>query len=73
MTLPLTGDGTVHLGPGTFMWVALTRFLIDPGQDNQTILKSLIKSPGYQHDYASPFPRRRKQSPGCGNPRPVEG
>ncbi|MFJ4169725.1 hypothetical protein ACIPY3_09455 [Paenarthrobacter sp. NPDC089714] len=56
MTLPLVGDDTVHLGPGTFMWVALTHFLIDPGQDEQSILESLIQSPGYQHDYASPFP-----------------
>lgn len=55
MTLALIGDGTVHLGPGTFMWIALTHFLIDPGQDNQSILESLIKSPGYQHDHASPY------------------
>ncbi|NWL10443.1 hypothetical protein DM793_03885 [Paenarthrobacter nitroguajacolicus] len=38
------------------MWVQLTHFLIDPDQDNRSILESLIESPGYQHDYASPFP-----------------
>ncbi|MFJ4029377.1 hypothetical protein ACIPWF_18255 [Paenarthrobacter sp. NPDC089989] len=56
MTLPLVGDEVVHLDSGTFMWVQLTRFLIDPDQDDQSILESLIESPGYQHDYASPFP-----------------
>ena len=56
MTLPLVGDEIVHLDSGTFMWVHLTRFLIDPDQDDQSILESLIESPGYQHDYASPFP-----------------
>lgn len=56
MTLPLVGDDIVRLGSGTFMWVQLTHFLIDPNQDDQSILESLIGSPGYQHDYASPFP-----------------
>lgn len=56
MTLPLVGDDVVHLGPSTAMWVQLTHFLIDPDQDNQSILESLTRSPGYQHDYASPFP-----------------
>jgi len=54
--LPLVGDDIVHLGSGTFMWVQLTPYLIDPDQGDQSILESLIESPGYQHDYASPFP-----------------
>ncbi|MFE8887610.1 hypothetical protein ACFYLX_17370 [Pseudarthrobacter enclensis] len=58
MTLPFVGDDIVHLGAGTFMWVQLTHFLIDPDQDDQSILASLTESPGYQHDYASPFPSR---------------
>lgn len=63
MTLPFVGDDIVHLGSGTFMWVQLTHFLIDPDQDDQSILESLIESPGYQHDYASPFPSRGGSEP----------
>jgi hypothetical protein len=55
MTLPVIGDDVVHLDAGTYMWVHVTHFLIDPDQDNQSILVSLTRSPGYQHDYASPL------------------
>ncbi|MFK0005183.1 hypothetical protein [Paenarthrobacter sp. NPDC090522] len=58
MTLPFVGDDIVHLDSGTFMWVQLTHFLIGPAQNDQAILERLIESPGYQHDYASPFPSR---------------
>jgi hypothetical protein len=55
MTLRLVGSGTVHLGEGTFMWVQLTHFAIEAAQDDRALLASLIASPGYAHDYASPF------------------
>lgn len=57
MALPLIGDDVVHLGPRTYMWVQLTHFTIDPDQEDSSLLESLTESPGYQHDYASPFPR----------------
>jgi hypothetical protein len=63
MTLPFVGDEIVHLDSGTFMWVQLTRFLIEPDQDDRSLLESLIESPGYQHDYASPFPSRGGSEP----------
>ncbi|MCY1675753.1 hypothetical protein OVA06_13725 [Pseudarthrobacter sp. SL88] len=63
MTLPFVGDDTVHLDSGTSMWVQLTHFLIDPAQDDQAILERLIESPGYQHDYASPFPSAAEVRP----------
>ncbi len=45
------------------MWIQLTRFLIEPDQDDRSLLESLIESPGYQHDYASPFPSRSGSEP----------
>ncbi|MCP2048980.1 UNVERIFIED_ORG: hypothetical protein J3D58_003052 [Paenarthrobacter nicotinovorans] len=41
----------------------MTRFLIEPDQDDRSLLESLIESPGYQHDYASPFPSRGGSEP----------
>lgn len=55
MTLPFIGSEIVHLDQGTFMWIQLTRFASAPAQDDRSILGSLIASPGYAHDYASPF------------------
>lgn len=43
------------MGGGTFMSIQLTRFAIDPSQDDRSLLASLIASSGYAHDYASPF------------------
>jgi len=63
MTLPFVGDDIVHLDAGTYMWVQLTHFLIDPAHDDQAILERLIESPGYQYDYASPFPSAAEVRP----------
>lgn len=56
MALPLVGSDVVHLDRNTFMWVQMTHFAIDVDQDDPAILASLIESPEYGHDYASPFP-----------------
>ncbi|WP_448629745.1 hypothetical protein [Cellulomonas soli] len=58
MTLRLVGSDTVHLARGTFMWIALTRFAIEQGMDDLSLLGCLIATPGYAHDYASPFDER---------------
>lgn len=55
MTLRLVGSDIVQMGEGTFMWIQLTHFAIETAQDDRSILASLIASPGYAHDYASPF------------------
>ena len=53
--LRLIGSDTVHLDTGTRMWVQVTRFAIDATQPDRAILSSLIASPAYAYDYASPF------------------
>jgi hypothetical protein len=45
----------VHMDAGTYMWIQLTNFDIQAAQDDRSLLASLIASPGYAHDYASPF------------------
>lgn len=37
------------------MWVQLTEFAVDPSLDDRAVLAALVESPGYAHDYASPF------------------
>lgn len=55
MTLCLAGSAFVPMDEGTRMWIQLTHFDIKPEQDDRALLASLIASPGYAHDYASPF------------------
>jgi hypothetical protein len=55
MTLRLLGSDIVHMDRGTFMWIRLTHFAAEAAQDNRSLLASLIASPAYAHDYASPF------------------
>lgn len=55
MTLRLVGSEIIHMDKGTYMWIQLTRFAIETTQSNRSLLASLIASPGYAHDYASPF------------------
>jgi hypothetical protein len=55
MTLRLVGSDIVRMDEGTFMWIRLTHFAIETVQDDRSLLASLIASPGYAHDYASPF------------------
>ena len=55
MTLRLVGSDIVHMDKGTFMWIQLTHFAIVTAQDDRSLLASLIASPAYAHDYASPF------------------
>lgn len=55
MTLRLVDSDIVHMDKGTFMWIQLTHFAIDPAQDDRSLLALLIATPGYAHDYASPF------------------
>ncbi|MEF3404639.1 hypothetical protein [Agromyces sp. CCNWLW203] len=52
--LPVVGADTVHLDRHTFMWVQLTRFGGAP-EDDRSAIASMIASPGYAFDYASPF------------------
>ena len=52
--LPVIGADIVHLDKNTFMWVQLTHFGEAPEGDMSAIA-ALIVSPGYAHDYASPF------------------
>lgn len=56
VVLQLVGSDIVHLDKNTFMWVQMTHFAIDVDQEDAEILASLISSPDYAHDYASPFP-----------------
>jgi hypothetical protein len=56
MALPLVGSDIVHLDKNTFMWVQMTHFVINVDQDDAALIASLIASPEYAHDYASPFP-----------------
>lgn len=56
MALTLVGSDIVHLDRQTFMWVQLTHFAIGLEQGDDALLASLIESPAYAHDYASPFP-----------------
>lgn len=55
MTVRLVGSDIVSMDKGTFMWVQLTHFTFDPSLDDRTVLADLIASPGYAHDYATPF------------------
>ena len=55
MTLRLVDSDIVHMDKGTFMWIQLTHLAIETAQDDRSLLASLISSPAYAHDYASPF------------------
>lgn len=55
MTLPIVGSDLVSMDKHTFMWVQLTHFLFDSSLNDRSALDRLIASPGYAHDYASPF------------------
>ena len=55
VTLRLVGSGIVHMDKGTWMWIQLTHFAIETASDDRSLLASLIASPAYAHDYASPF------------------
>jgi hypothetical protein len=55
MTLRLVDADMVPMDKHTFMWVQLTHFAFETAQDDRSVLTSLIASPGYAHDYASPF------------------
>ena len=55
MTLRLVDSDIVHMDKGTFMWIQLTHLAIETAQDDRSLLASLIASPAYAHDYASPF------------------
>lgn len=56
VVLELVGSDVVHLDKNTFMWFQMSHFAIDVDQDDDEILASLLGSPAYAHDYASPFP-----------------
>lgn len=43
------------MGEGTRMWIQLTHFDTETGQDDRALLASLIASPAYADDCASPF------------------
>lgn len=53
LPLPLIGHELVRLD-GWTQWVQVTHFAI-PDQGDAALLRALVQSPGYQHDYASPF------------------
>lgn len=55
MTVRLVGSDIVHMDTNTFMWVQLTHFSFDPSLDDRSVLDVLVASPGYVHDYASPY------------------
>ena len=65
--LPVVDSDVIHMGKNTFMWVQLTHFGLQTGDDRSAIA-ALIASPGYAHDYASPFTSRSSQIP---SPDPV--
>ncbi|MDZ5623555.1 hypothetical protein SFC88_22195 [Nocardioides sp. HM23] len=55
VALRLVGSEVVPMGAGTFMWIQVTHFAFNPSQSDRSLLAALIASPGYAHDYASPF------------------
>lgn len=55
MTVRLVDSDIVHMDRGAFMWIQLTHFAVETDQDDRSLLASLIASPAYAHDYASPF------------------
>jgi len=55
MSLVYLDDGIIHMDPGSFMWVQTIRFKISRDDDDQSLLRCLIATPWYCHDYASPF------------------
>src|ERR1700739_401442 len=55
MALRLVDSDIVHLVKGTCMCIQLTHFAVETAQDDRSLLASLIASPAYAHDYASPF------------------
>lgn len=55
MTLELASHDIVHMDKNTFMWIQLTSFSIGPDRPTEDLLNELLASPGYAHDYASPF------------------
>lgn len=55
MTLRVVGSDIYEMDRGTYMWIQVTYFAIDGGEDDRSLLASLIASPGYAHDYASPL------------------
>lgn len=59
MILTLVGADVVSIGKNTFMWVQITHFAMEAQEDASSVLKELIASPGYAHDYASPFNKER--------------
>lgn len=64
MSLRVLGSDLIHLDQGTYMWIQITRFGIEAGQDDWSLLSSLIASPGYAHDYASPLDPDAEAPPG---------
>jgi hypothetical protein len=55
MTLRLVDADMIPMDKSTWMWIQLTRFALETAQDDRSLLAVLIASPGYAHDYASPF------------------
>lgn len=67
--LPIVGAEVIHMDKGTFMWLQVTHFGFHSGDDRSAIA-ALIASPGYAHDYASPFHVDQRPAPDYG---PVHG
>lgn len=55
MTLRFTGSDGVDMGQNTFMWIQVTHFAIGNEPDEHSLLASLVASPAYAYDYATPF------------------
>ena len=56
MALPVISADVIHMGKSTYMWIQIVHFAIDTSKSDSTCLASLVASPGFAHDYASPYP-----------------
>lgn len=64
--LTLTEYSLVPMDQGTFMWVDIKVFAIDPSASTDGLLSDLMASPAYRHDYCSPFDPDDMDYPGPG-------
>ena len=55
MALRHVGSEILHMDKGTFMWIQLTHFAMDPALDDRSLLSALVVNDAYAHDYATPF------------------
>lgn len=56
MALRVVGTDLIPMDTSTYMWIQVVHFAIGVAESDSAILTSLVESPGFAHDYASPYP-----------------